>query len=120
MPGRDWNEVHIREDCTSIKGKHDNGLFFGCKFDDLRGVSLTNCDLSTSQFVTDDIRKAMNFTMTLNCHSFRDIELSEELFDLYLALLLTTKGNDEKRDKLADVIGRRKAERLLSLLKRLE
>lgn len=117
---RQFSAVHIDEDCTALEGEHDNALFFNCKFKNLKGVTLRNCDLSTSQFVTDDVRDALNFTVTLNCHSFRDVELSETLFDLYLLMLCKSAGNDDKRDKLLDVIGRDRAERWLTLLKRIE
>ena len=112
--------MHIDEDCKAVTGEHDNGLFFNCKFDNLNGLTLRNCDLNQSQFVTTDIRKAMGFTVTMNCFSFGGVELSPQLFDLYLLLLCQTRGNDEKREQLLDIIGRDKAERLLSIMKRSE
>jgi hypothetical protein len=117
---REFSEVHIDEDCRSIRGGHENGLFFNCDFDRLSDVTLKNCVLTNSRFNASSIRDVLGFTVTLDCNSFVDVELSPEIFDLLLTLLTATKGNDAKREKLLDVIGRHKAERLRTLLKQTE
>lgn len=111
---RNFTASHIDEDCQRVSGMHENELFFNCKFKNVKNLTLKNCDLNKSKILTDDIRDALGFTVTLDCFSFRDVELSPLMFDLLLCLLLKTKGNTEKRNKLIDVIGK---ERLLQLLK---
>lgn len=81
---------------------------------------MSNCDLSESKFTTDDIRDMMNFTVTINCHSARNVEYSDLMFDMFLIMMAKTKGNDEKRDKLLDIVGREKAEKIFKLISRLE
>ena len=117
---RHFDEVHIDDDCTEFTGEHKNKLFYNCTFDNLNNLTLQNCDLNGSQFLTDDIRKALGFTVTMNCLSFSNVKLSPLLFDLLLLMLMKTTGNDDKREKLKDVVGRSKAEYLLSILKTLE
>lgn len=116
----DFAASHIDQDCTKITGHHENELFFNCEFDDLRGLTLKDCDLNRSRFTTSDLRKALGFTLTLGCHSFDKVEYSELLFDLFLLMAYKSKGNDAKREKLLDVIGRERAEQLLRILSRLE
>jgi hypothetical protein len=111
---------HVDEDCSDLTGTHDNELFFNCTFDKLSGLTLKNCDLGRSEFVTTSVVDALNFTLTLNCNSFRDVTLSPLLFDLLLALLVTSAGNSEKREKLLDVIGKDRAKVLLRVLKDIE
>lgn len=117
---RHFNQTHIDEDCRDITGSHYNELFFNCAFDKLNGLVLQDCDLNQSQFLTSKVEDALGFTLTLNCHSFKDVTLSPLLFDLMLILLVMSKSNDAKREALLDVIGRRRAEALLRLLERVE
>jgi hypothetical protein len=112
--------LHMDKDYTNETGVHDNELFFNCKFKKLNGLTLKDCDLNRSEFITDDIRDALGFTLTLNCMSFNHVQYSELLFDLLLLLLSKTKGNDEKREKLLDVVGRERANKLLRILNTLE
>src|SRR5690348_6236770 len=95
---RDFSEINIDKDCSTLEGVHDNGLFFNCTFEKLNKLTLSNCDLNKSKFTTSKLRDALGFTMTLDCMSFRDVEYSELLFDLFLCLATMTKGNDAKRE----------------------
>jgi hypothetical protein len=117
---RDFSEVHIDQNLEqSVAGKEfSNALLFNCSFKNLRGLVLKNCDLNQSEFKTESIREAMGFTMTLDCNSFNDVRFSPLLVKLLLTLLYTTKGNDEMREKLPDVIGRKDLDMLLRTLKR--
>ena len=113
---REFAEEHIEEDCSSLCGERSNELFFGCTFDKLSGLTLHNCDLNRSKFVTKRFRDALGFTLTLDCHSFKDVEYSALLFDSMLFLLCQTRGNDEKREALVQLLGPEKMsvfERLL-------
>jgi hypothetical protein len=117
---RDFDEVHIEQDCQELTGTHENGLFFGCVFDRLTGLTLKDCDLNRSQFLTSKVRDALGFTLTLDCNSFSGVEYSPLLFDLFLCLATLTKGNDAKREKLLDVVGRERAAALLRILRATE
>lgn len=117
---RTWNAIHIDENCESLQGHHENELFWNCTLNKLKGVTLKNCILTGSKFLTSDVRDALGFTMTLDCGSFKNVTYSEELFDLLLTLIITTKGNVEKRRKLLDVIGKERVAEILSTLATLE
>ena len=117
MPLHTFSETHIDEDCSRLDGSHENGLFFNCKFDRLVGLTLKDCELNQSEFETDSISKALGFTMTLGCKSFRGVRLSSLLFDLVLCLLTMGKGNDSKREKLKDVVGRDRYDALMRVLR---
>jgi hypothetical protein len=112
-----WSEIHIDEDCRNMTGSRKDGLFFKCVFNKLNGLTLKNCDLNGSKFVTSSIRDALGFTVTLNCLSFRGVTLSELVFDLILSLLCMTTGNDDKRSKLIAVIGQTRYKTLSAVLK---
>lgn len=116
----DKRVVHIDEDCRELTGHHKGDVFANCTFDNLNGLTLERCDLSRSKFTTSTLEHALNFTVTLNCLSFNQVEMSELLFDLLICMLLKTKGNDEKRKKLVSVLGRERVVELLSAMKNLE
>jgi hypothetical protein len=117
---RKFSEIHIDEDCSAMSGPHENGLFFNCRFNKLNGLTLTDCDLNGSRFETNTVRDALGFTLTLGCHSFSGVEYSPLLFDLLIVLMTMSKGNDEKRQKLIDVIGVDRHAVLMKILGRLE
>lgn len=117
---RQFKETHIDEDLTQTATDYDNALLFGCLFDDLRGRTFKNCDMNRSRVLTGDVQKLLGFTVTLDCHSFKNVELSETVFDVLLLLLFSTKGNDSKRRKLLRVIGRDRASMLRKQLEVLE
>lgn len=117
---RQFSEQHIDENCGKVSGYHDNELFFNCKFRNVSGLTLKNCDLNASTFDVRSVADALGFTLTLNCYSFRDVEYSQLLFDLMLTLLTMTKGNDAKREALKTIIGSEKYATFSRLLKRLE
>ena len=117
---RAFAEQHIDEDLTKTTADFDNALLFNCKFDNLRGRTFKNCDLNHSEFLTDKLEDLLDFTLTLNCGSFENVRLSEMVFDVLLLLIYKTKGNDSKRRKLLNVIGKEKAEALLKQLALLE
>lgn len=101
-------------------GHRENELFFNCTFKDLRNTTFKNCDLNHSKFTSDRAEELLGLTVTLNCHSFENVELSPFVFDLMLTLLLKTKGNVEKRRKLIEVIGEDRLRELLTQLKQVE
>lgn len=119
-PLRQFDDIQIGKDCTELTGDHQNKLFFECEFSKLNGLTLKNCVLDRSKFTTQSVKDALGLTVTLDCFSFKDVEMSPLLFDLFLSLLTMTKGNDEKRAALIDVIGKSRAESLNRLLRCIE
>jgi hypothetical protein len=119
-PLHEFSEVHVGEDCRKISGDHKNGLFFECDFEKLRGLTLKDCTLNRSRFLTSDIKDALGFTLSLQCGSFKGVEYSPLLFDLFLLLASMSSGNDSKRKALLDVIGRERAIELLEQMRGLE
>jgi hypothetical protein len=117
---RNFTEEHIREDCAELTGQHENSLLYDCRFRKLSGLTLKDCDLCHSRFDTQSIKEALGFTMTLSCLSFNDVELSDTLFDALLALIMMTRGNDEKREKLRAVVGEKRMAALQRVLKGVE
>lgn len=117
MALRHFNKTTIGQDCSELTGAHENELFYGCEFDKLNGLTLKHCVLNGSALATTSVKNALGFTVTLDCFSFDGVELSPLLFDLYLSLLLMTKGNEDKKELLIEVIGRKRAESLQRLLK---
>jgi hypothetical protein len=117
---RVYSEKHYDEALPRLSGHHENGLFFNCQFDDIRGLTLKDCVLTRSEFVTDTVAKAIGFTMSVgDCNTFADVKYSELLFDLLLCQMIKTKGNTEKRRKLVELLGRDRVHQLLSELERL-
>lgn len=116
MPLHEFSKTHVDADCSAIGGEHENELFYNCRFDRLEGLTLKDCELNQSEFITDSVAHAMGLTLTLGCKSFRGVTLSSLLFDLVLMLLCMTKGNTPKREKLLDVVGRPRAAALMRLL----
>lgn len=118
---RDFSESHIDEDVTHLSGEFENALFFNCKFEKLSGLTLKNCVLDRSQFTATNPRDMLGFTVTLDCHSFSDVELSPEVFDTLLLLICKSSGNTEKRLKIIrDVVGHDRAVQILKQLQTLE
>jgi hypothetical protein len=110
----------IDQNLEGISGTYENQTFFNCIFRKLKGLVLKNCDLNRSTFVTDKLEDALGLTVTLDCHSFDNVEFSPLLFDLFLCLAIKSRGNTEKRRKLIDVVGRERVYELLSKMKALE
>ncbi len=120
-PLRNFSAIHIDEDQSTLTGDHENALFFNCTFDKLTGLTLKNCVLDRSKFVTTDPKNMLGFTLTLNCHSFENVELSPEVFDTLLLLICKSAGNLEKRLKIInEVVGRDRSYELLKRLREIE
>lgn len=117
---RKFSEIHIGEDCKEISGHKQNALFHECEFEKVNGLVLEQCVLARSSFDPKAISDMLDLTVTLNCFTFKDLKLNELAFDTMLLLLTFTSGNDEKRNKLVEVIGKRRYIELLRMAARLE
>ena len=118
---REWKESYINEDCRTITGMHENALFWGCTFEKLNNVVLKDVVLRNSKFITTKVQDALGFTLTVgDCGSFRDVQYSEELFDMLLVMMIMTKGNTTKRRKLMDVVGSNRVGQILKELATVE
>lgn len=110
----------IDQNCENLTGHFKGVIFHNCTFKKLNGLVLEDCVLMNSRFLTDDIEDALGFTLTLQCNSFRDVEFSPLLFDLYLLMAVKSSGNTEKRKKLIEIVGKERSYELLKILSSLE
>jgi hypothetical protein len=118
MPLHNFSQTYIDKQLKEeFVGYHENELLFNCELHSVRGLTLKNCDLNRTRLLVEDMQKALDFTVTLDCKSFNNVELSPLLFDLLLILLLKTKGNTDKRNKIITLLGK---ERISELLKQME
>lgn len=102
---RNYTESHIDEHIPVLTGYHENALFYNCTIDAVKDAHLHNCVLTSSKFNLHSLADMQGMTVTLDCHSFGQVELSEEAFDYILMLLIKTSGNTAKREKLIEAIG---------------
>lgn len=100
-------------------GNYENELFYNCEMDVVKGVTLKGCTLLRSRLKTKNIEDALGFTVTLDCKTFEELELSPLMFDLLCVLLIKTKGNTEKRKRLIDILGNQRLHELLSAMGKL-
>lgn len=118
---RQFDEVHIDEHVGRLKGDYENALFFNCTFDSLDGLTLKNCVLDKSTVTARNPSDLLGLTVTLDCHSFSNVGLTEEAFDMLLLLLCKTRGNEAKRRTIIEkVVGHENAVKYLRLMKTLE
>jgi hypothetical protein len=113
---REYSETHIGEDCSQLRGRFFNALFYDCIFSRCDGLELSNCVLEHTKLTATEPEDILGVTLTLNCHTFKNLELSPDAFDLLLLLICKMKGNTEKRRAITDIVGR---ERTIELLRRM-
>jgi len=112
---------HYREEFKEVPPAADGDVFYSCTFHKLNGAELKNCTLMHSKLVMTKPEDIIGLTMTLDCNSFNQVELSPEVFDLMLLLLCRSKGNNTKRLKIIeDVVGHDRAVELLKYTEHLE
>ena len=118
---RQFSETHIDENLGRIKGTFENALFFNCTFESLDGLTLKNCVLNHSKVTARNPSDLLGTTVTLDCHTFSNVEMTPEAFDMLLLLLCKTKGNEEKRRAIIKhVVGHDNALQHLRAMKTLE
>lgn len=118
---RNYSEEFYNKDCRLLKGRYVNTLFYNCLFDDLRGLELIDCVLDGSRFITDTPQKMLGFSVTLNCHSFQNVELSPQVMNTLLLVLCKSKGNENaRRTIINDVVGKATSAQILRKLSTLE
>jgi len=116
-----FDDEYIDQDLSSkLLGEFTNTLFYNCIFDNLTDVKLIRCELNRSKIKTNTLENCRNVSVTLDCKTFANVELSEFLFDYILLLLAKSKGNDTKRRKLLEIVGKEKARQLLEAIKDLD
>lgn len=112
-----YEDQHIPE----LSGRHENEHFRNCTVCSLKNAVLERCTFHGTHFKVDSLKEALGLTLTLDCQTFSNLELSETLFDALLLLLCKTKGNTMKRRALIEqVIGRKRAAELLAEMAVLE
>jgi len=59
-------------------------------------------------------RDVMGVTVSMDCFTFLNLELSPEVLDMFLLLLCKTSGNTQKRKDIVEkIVGRERAIKLL-------
>jgi hypothetical protein len=118
---RQYSETHIDEDCSHLRGRFVNALFFGCTFSRCDGLDLNNCVLEHSKLTATEPQDILGVSLTLNCHTFKNLELTPDAFDLLMLLVCKMKGNTDKRKAILEhVVGRDRAGELLRKMRTLE
>lgn len=104
VPRGPWTEQHVGEDLR-MQGRHfKNALLQRCRFERMRSAVLDHCCLSESKIEPRRVVDLLGLTVTLDCLSWRDVELNPLAFDMMMYLLAIGRGNDEKRHKLISMI----------------
>jgi hypothetical protein len=82
---------------------------------------MNNCVLEHSKLTATEPEDILGVSLTLNCHTFKNLELTPDAFDLLLLLMCKMKGNTEKRRAIVDqVVGRERTVELLRKMRHLE
>ena len=102
---REWRAIHIDEDLGDVSGRHfENELFCRCRVTGIAHARFIDCDLRNSSLDVNDLRKLIGAVVSLSCYTFDSVALSRLSFDAFLFLLSLTKGNDDKRQRLQELI----------------
>jgi hypothetical protein len=116
-----YKEQHIREVFDDVPKPANRATFYNCTFNKLNGAVLKDCVLQGSKLAMTKPEDIIGLTLTMDCNTFRDVELSPEVFDLMLLLLCRTKGNNAKRLAIIEkVVGHDRSIELLKDTERLE
>jgi len=114
-------EAYSHQVFTEVPPDADGAIFYDCTFHKLSGAMLKNCTLHSSTFAMTKPEDIIGLTVTMDCNSFKEVELSPEVFDLLLLLLCRSKGNNKKRMAIIEnVVGHDRAVQLLRDTERLE
>lgn len=118
---RAFREKHIDELFEEVPAPKRNVEFYDCTFNKLGGAVLENCSLSGCKFAMTDPADIIGLTVTMDCFTFSNLELSPEVFDMLLMLICKSKGNNEKRLSIIEnVVGHDRAVELLKKMQHLE
>lgn len=116
-----FNQVFENQTFESLSGTFIHCTFRNCTFKRVSGLSLIDCSLWGSRLISDKFEDFLGFSITMQCKSVDELELSETAFDSVLLLLLKTSGNTEKRRKiLSEVLGKDKVRNYLKRFSTLE
>lgn len=102
---RKWTEYYYRQTLELEPRAYENVLFRECTITKCRGARLINCCLAESKFAIQRIEDMQGCTVTLDCDTFANLELSEAAFNYFALLLVRTKGNTSKRLSIIDALG---------------
>lgn len=110
---RQWTEVYIDKEVRLEPREYRDVLFFNCKLHPHPKAILINCCLDRSELVGNGLG-AIGMHVGLDCQHFGGVTLSEDAFDQFLLLLVRTRGNTTKRQKIIDlIVGKARAKELL-------
>lgn len=114
-------EKHMSEEFLDTPPPTSNAEFWDCTFHKLAGATLIDCSLNGCKMAMTKPQDIIGLSLTLDCFTFSNLELSPEVFDFMLLLLCKTKGNVDKRKALLEnVVGHDRAIHLLREFENLE
>lgn len=102
---KNFDARYVDIENLQLYGRYENTLIFNCSIHNLENVQLLNCDLNYSKLLIDNIINLRNFSCTMNCGTFENVELSPLIFDLILMLLIKSRGNEQRRKRLFRMLG---------------
>jgi hypothetical protein len=118
---RAFKTKHIDEDFPEVPPPTNGAEYYDCTFHKLGGATLANCSLSGCKFAMTDPRDILGLTVTMDCFTFENLEVTEEVFDALLLLICKTKGNTKKRLAIIeDIVGHDNSVRILNELSHME
>ncbi len=116
-----FREKHSSEDITEVPAPKEGALFHRCTFHKLNGAVLKDCKLYGSKFVMTKPQDIIGVTLTMDCDTFTNVELSPEVLDYLLLLICRTSGNNTKRLAIIEkVVGHDRSVQLLKETEYLE
>lgn len=100
----EYSEVHWGETVDLTGQRLQDAQFHDCVITGLRNTWLVGCDMAGSKVDIRDPVGILDATLTVNCYTFKDVELSEMVFDSMIYLLSLGNGNDAKRRALREMV----------------
>ncbi len=116
-----FSEEFSGNNFTEAPADAENAFFHRCTFHKLAGTTLKDCKLYGSRFAMIRPEDIIGVTLTMDCDTFSNVELSPEVFDYLMLLICKTSGNTKKRLAIIEnVVGHDKSLQLLKELEQVE
>jgi hypothetical protein len=97
---RRFSAVYENTDFPSLRGRgFVRALFSDCTFHDIRKVHFVNCTMENCRIETEDPRDLLEATITINCHTFRNLKLSPAAFDALLFVISMAAPDEDMRTR---------------------
>lgn len=101
---RKYTDKHVNKTFPKLSGRYENVLFYNCKILGIdKSLELIDCVLDQTEFDIP-IEELVDFSVTLNCFSFKGVRYSERMIHGLLYLITLTEGNLLLKDKVQELI----------------